>query len=218
MERKIRIIYVYDALCGWCYGFSKVIHAFYEEHKGEFEFEVLSGGMMTGSRTGTINKIAPFIKTAYKTVEETTGIKFGEAYLKHLEEGIMILDSEKPSIALCVFKSYLPEQAVSFVHDLQDSMYFEGKDANDNDLYRYLAVNYGLDPDEFEARLNQEAFKEAAHYDFSLAKQLNITGYPAVLVQSGETNFYLVAKGYTDIDTLEMRVDNVLKEISSAKS
>ncbi len=212
MTGRSKIIYVYDALCGWCYGFSKVIHACHENHKNDFDFEVLSGGMMTGERVGSINQIAPFIKSAYKTIEETTGIKFGEAYLKHLEEGTMILNSEKPSIALSVFKSILPEQAIPFVHDLQDAIYFDGKDPNENDLYRYLAVNYGIDPDEFEEKLGLEEFKDEAYYDFALAKQLQVQGYPAVLIQRGESNFYLIAKGYTDIDTLEARIKNVMKE------
>lgn len=212
MTGRSKIIYVYDALCGWCYGFSKVIHACYENHKVDFDFEVLSGGMMTGERVGSINQIAPFIKSAYKTIEETTGIKFGEGYLKHLEEGTMILNSEKPSIALSVFKSILPEQAIPFVHDLQNAIFFDGKDPNENDIYRYLAVNYGIDPDEFEEKLGLEEFKDNAYYDFALAKQLQVQGYPAVLIQTGESNFYLIAKGYTDIDTLEARIKNVLKE------
>lgn len=212
MMGRSKIIYVYDALCGWCYGFSKVIHACYENHRNDFDFEVLSGGMMTGERVGSINQIAPFIKSAYKTIEETTGIKFGEAYLKHLEEGTMILNSEKPSIALSVFKSLLPEQAIPFVHDLQDAIYFDGKDPNENDLYRYLAVNYGIDPDEFEEKLGIEKFKDEAYYDFALAKQLQVQGYPAVLIQTGERNFYLIAKGYTDMDTLETRIKNVMEE------
>ncbi len=213
MKKDIRVIYVYDALCGWCYGFSKVIHSFYENHQAEFTFEVLSGGMMTGDRVGTIDQIAPFIKTAYRTVEETTGIKFGEPYLKHLEAGTMILNSEKPAIALSVFKSYFPEKAIPFAHDLQDAMYFEGRDANEDDLYRYLAVNFGIDPDDFEEKMTQESFLDAARYDFSLAKQLQVTGFPAVLVEAGKSSFYLIAKGYTDIDTLELRMENVLKEI-----
>ena len=213
MENVIRIIYVYDALCGWCYGFSKVVSAFYENHQYEFKFEVLSGGMMIRDRVGPIDQIAPFIKTAYKTVEETTGIKFGEPYIMHLQQGTMILDSEKPSIALSVFKSYFPEKAVTFTRDLQDAMYFEGRNANENDVYRYLAVNFGIDPDEFEEKLSQESFKESAYYDFALAKQLQVTGYPAVLVQAGEGKFYLIAKGYTDMNTLESRLDSVLKEI-----
>lgn len=213
--QRFKIIYVYDALCGWCYGFSKVILACYEKHKDEFEFEVLSGGMMTGDRVGTIDQIAPFIKSAYHSIEESTGIKFGELYLRHLEQGTMILNSEKPAIALSIFKSIYPELAIPFVHDLQDAVYFDGKDPGENEVYRYLAVNYGLDPDEFEEKLSLPEFKEAAYYDFALVKQLKVESYPAVLIQVDDTRFYLIAKGYTDYDTLELRISNVIKEISS---
>ena len=41
-----RIIYCYDAYCGWCYGFSPVIKALYEKYNDQFEFETISGGMI----------------------------------------------------------------------------------------------------------------------------------------------------------------------------
>lgn len=212
MKPQIKIIYIYDAFCGWCYGFSRVIKECYENHKNDFGFEVISGGMMVGEKAGSVNQVAPFIKTAYHSVEETTGIKFGEPYLRHLEEGTMILNSEIPSIALSVFKSLKPELSIPFVHDMQQSIYFEGKDPNDLSLYRYLAVNFGIDPDEFEKKMEEDEFKEAAYYDFALAKQLKVESFPAVLMQVSDVSFYLIAKGYTDQDTLELRINNVLKE------
>ncbi|WP_395626242.1 DsbA family protein [Daejeonella sp.] len=215
MNNSIKIIYVYDALCGWCYGFSKVIKECYETHKHEFEFEVLSGGMMIGDRVGSINNIAPYIKSAYQTVENTTGVKFGEAYLRVLQDGSMILNSEMPSIALSLFKEYFPDQSVLFAHEIQNALYFDGREPNQIDTYRNIAVNHGIDPDEFEVKMKMESSKEAAYYDFALAKQLRVESYPAVLIQSSETSFHLIAKGYTDSATLELRIENVLKEIEN---
>lgn len=209
---KIKIIYVYDAFCGWCYGFSRVIKDCYENHKNDFDFEVISGGMMIGEKVGSVNQVAPFIKTSYHNVEEVSGVKFGDAYLRHLEEGTFILDSVPPSIALSVLKSLKPDLSIPFIHDLQQSIYFEGKDPNDSSLYRYLSVNFGIDPDEFERKMGEDEFREAAYYDFALAKQLKVESFPAVLMQMSETSFYLIAKGYTDSDTLELRIRNVLKE------
>ena len=56
-------------------------------------------------------------------------------------------------------------------------------------------------------------FKEKAYYDFTLCKQLKVTGYPQLLLQNGETHFYLLAKGYTDFETLDERIASVLEEI-----
>lgn len=210
---KPKIIYVYDALCGWCYGFSPVIKSVYERYQNQFDFEVISGGMFLGTRTGPIEVIAPHIRTSYHIVEDVTGIRFGEGFLKQVEKGQMILDSEKPAIALSVYKYYHNDKAILFAHDLQDCIKFDGKEPNDDDIYRYLAVNFGLDPDEFIHKMHEEEFKQAAYYDFALAKQLQVSAYPAAFIQSSDINFHMVAKGYTRLDDLEARIQKVLHEL-----
>ena len=45
MEKPL-LIYCYDAYCGWCYGFSKVITRIAKEYKDSLAFDVLSGGMI----------------------------------------------------------------------------------------------------------------------------------------------------------------------------
>ncbi|HXI00169.1 MAG TPA: hypothetical protein VNI52_07850 [Sphingobacteriaceae bacterium] len=141
-----KFIYVYDALCGWCYGFSPVVMALHEKYNQQFDFEVISGGMVTGSRVGPIGVVAPYIKKAYRTVEETTGIKFGEGFLRNIDEGEMIMNSEKPAVALAVFRTYYPDKAVMFAHELQNAINFDGADPNTNEMYRYIAVNHVLIP------------------------------------------------------------------------
>lgn len=212
---KPKIIYVYDALCGWCYGFSPVIKSVYDNYQDRFDFEVISGGMMLGLRTGPISVIAPYIKTAYHAVEEVTGVVFGEGFLRQVEKGEMILDSEKPAIALSVFKTYFPAKAILFAHDIQNCINFDGKEPNDEEMYRYLAVNFGIDPDAFIHMMHEEEFKQAAYYDFALTKQLQVSGYPAAFIQSADNNFYMIAKGFTRLEDLEARIEKVWKEIQS---
>ena len=55
-----------------------------------------------------------------------------------------------------------------------------------------------------------EAYKEKAYYEFALVKQLQVTGFPTVLLQTGESKFYLLARGYTDYETLKKGIDQVL--------
>ena len=75
------IYYCYDAYCGWCYGFSPVIRRIFEEYRQSIDFEVLSGGMILPETPQPIGVMAGYIRTAYKTVEERTGIRFGEDWL-----------------------------------------------------------------------------------------------------------------------------------------
>jgi putative protein-disulfide isomerase len=185
------------------------------DYKNKLEIEVLSGGMILAEEPVHINATAGYIKDAYKKVEELTGIKFGEEYLWHINHpGISdwYPNSEKPAIALCIFKEYFPDQQVSFAADLQYALHYEGRDLTDNEAYRLLLEKYNLPEEEFYEKLKDESYKEMAYYEFALCKQLQVTGYPALLMQLSESKFYLLARGYTDYETVKERIENCLKE------
>lgn len=212
------LIYCYDAYCGWCYGFSPVIKKISEVYKSKLHCEVLSGGMILPEQPVHIRATAGYIKEAYKTVEDHTGIKFGEDYLWHVknpEESDWFPSSEKPSIALCIFKELFPEQQVQFAADLQYSLHYEGRDLTDNEAYRHLLEKYTIDADDFYSKLKSEEYKEKAYYEFQLCKQLQVTGFPQVLMQLTETKFHLLARGFTDYETLAKRIDLVLTEVEN---
>ena len=209
------LIYCYDAYCGWCYGFSEVIKKISSQYKNKLEFEVLSGGMILPEEPVAIGATAKYIEQGYKRVEELTGVKFGEDYLwhiKHADQSDWFPNSEKPSIALCVFKEYFPDQQISFAADMQYALHFEGRDLTDDEAYRLLLEKYNMDPEEFYEKLHDEEYKEKAYYEFALCKQLNVTGFPAVFLQTSDTKFYHLAQGFTPFESLNERIENVLKE------
>ena len=215
------IIYCYDAYCGWCYGFSKVMKQFYDEFKEKYEFEVLSGGMIFEESPRHISAIANYIQGAYKGVEERTGIKFGEDFLWHIfnpDKSDWFPESTKPAIALCIFKEYLPGLSVQIASDIQYALNFEGRDLTDNEAYRHLLVKYHIPEEEFYNKLNSDEYREKAYYEFALVKQLHVTGFPTVLVQVSDSKFYLLAQGYTDYETIVERLKKIEAEVNAVQS
>jgi putative protein-disulfide isomerase len=63
--------------------------------------------------------------------------------------------------------------------------------------------------------MHQEEFKQAAYYEFALVKQLQVSGYPAVFIQSADNQFYMIAKGFTRLEDLEARIEKVWLEIKN---
>jgi putative protein-disulfide isomerase len=213
------LFYCYDAYCGWCYGFSPVIKQIASEYPN-LQIEVLSGGMILAEKPVPIAATAAYIQKAYPTVEEYTGIKFGPDYLWHInhpELSDWFPHSEKPAIAMCIFKEFYPERQVEFASDLQYSLHYEGRDLTDDEAYRHLLEKYSINPETFYAKLKSEEYKEQAYYEFQLCKQLQVTGYPCVLLQNSETKFTLLARGYTDHETLKIRLDAALQEMNATK-
>lgn len=214
------VYYCYDAYCGWCYGFSPVMKKLAEEWKQQIGFEVLSGGMIPKEMARPVSAIAGYIKEAYKTVEERTGIRFGPDYLWHIfnpELSDWIQYSDKAASALCIFKEIHPDRQVEFAADLQYALHFEGRDLTDDEAYRHLLYKYGIPEESFYPLLNSETYLEKARYEYALCKQLQVTGFPQVLIRTSGEQFYLVARGYTDFETLNSRIRAVMKNLAAER-
>lgn len=209
------VYYCYDAYCGWCYGFSPVIRRIFEEYRPILAFEVLSGGMILPETPQPIGVMAGYIRHAYKVVEERTGIRFGEDWLWqifHPEESDWFPNSEKPAIALCVFKEYHPDEAVVFAGELQYALHYEGRDLTDDEAYRHLLEKYRIPAVEFFGKLHHPAYKEKAYDEFAMVRHLRVTGFPTVFLQVSESKFYQLTRGYSDYATLKKSIDQAIRD------
>lgn len=210
------LYYCYDAYCGWCYGFSPVIKSLEETYRNKVAFDVLSGGMILPETPTHFGTMATYIQSAYKQVEKLTGVTFGPDFLWHVfhpDETDWYPDSTKPAIALCILKELHPERAVEIAADLQYALNFEGRDLTDDEAYRHLLPKYGISDEDFYTRLKSEEYREKGYYDMALVKQLQVTGYPTVLLQVSDAKFFLLSRGYVDYETLKARLEKALEEV-----
>ncbi len=204
------IYYAYDALCGWCYGFSPVIKKVFEQYRSQINFEVLSGGMITGERVGEIKKMAPYILNAYKRVEELSGVTFGEGFLDVIKEGSTVFSSEKPGIAMTIFKEYQPENSILFAHDLQYALNYYGYDLNKIDSYLPLIEKYGFNKNEFLIKMNSEKYKTKTYAEFKLVSEMGISGFPTTFIKKDE-KYFVLARGFQNFEIIDENIIKILK-------
>lgn len=205
-----KFIYVYDALCGWCYGFSPVIKKVYEVYHETSDFEVISGGMVLDEKAGVVDKErAEYILGAIPRVEEFTGVKFGDAYKEQLANHSLYQSSLKPAIALAVFKTYHHKQAVLFASSIQNAAFKEGKNLEEDQTYLDLISTTDIDANIFQKQLHNDDFAYAAHQEFKHAADMGITGFPALILQKDD-QYYLISRGYQSFDSLQPVIKKVL--------
>lgn len=213
MEHKI--IYLYDALCGWCYGFSPVMQRLHQKYASLIEFEVMSGGMIMGLRAGIIGEVAPYIKKAYPDVENATGIKFGTAFLQQiLEPGTAFFSSEMPGIALTVFRKERPHQVVEFAHTLQNALYADGIELSTLENYIPLVEPFGLSGADFVQALQNEENRYETLMEFQTVANWGVDGFPSVLLKpAGEEQYYMITRGYSSFERMEEVIGKVIPGI-----
>jgi len=205
------ILYFFDPLCGWCYGFSPVITSFYEKYSKEIAFDVISGGMITGERIGPIGEVASYIKTAYKTVEDRTGVKFGEPFLKDiLDEGSTVFSSIPPSQVLMAVKQLAPIKAFAFASTLKKAIYYDGINLNSFEAYLPYVEAIGISKEAFMATVQSETTLEKTLSDFDVSETVGVTGFPT-LIYIRDQKAHVLSQGYVTLDDLIERIEKLRK-------
>lgn len=209
-----QILYIFDPLCGWCFGFSQTMLDFSRQHADQYKFVPIVGGMMTGSRVAPYASMAEYIKGSIPRLEVTTGTSFGEPYIQNfLEDGSAMTNSEPPCRALVAFRNIQPTQAMEFAHRLQTVHFKEGKDYNDESIYGELAKSFGLDPITFMEQFHFKAIKQQVEEEFSWVKKSGVQGFPTV-VYNADQKYYLISHGYATKETLENSLQRAISMVA----
>ncbi len=206
-NKELALIYVWDAYCGWCYGFSKSLKAFHENHP-ELPLTVLSGGLFVGEGKQPIGAYT-HIPEANKRISQLTGAEFGDSYQSLLKEGTFILDSEAAAIGFSALRSLAPERSLNLASSMQRAFYYEGKSLNDPATYREIAIANDLDPKAVLALFEDVASIKDAQADFKKVQELGVQSYPTLLLKKG--NEYIgLGGGVMTAEKIEARLESVI--------
>lgn len=175
-----RLVFVFDPLCGWSYGFSPVVDQLHAATRRRADWDVVSGGMVLGERRVPIGRVHDFLREFLPRVESTTGVRFGEGFnTRILEPGTAVLSSMEPSRALQTVKALAPDRSFAFARRLQKALYDEGRDVTDYGTLVDLA-------DEFEVVHFAVEYLKTETHDATLAEfrqvsEWGVHGFPTLL-------------------------------------
>jgi len=209
----MELIYYFDALCGWCYGFSPVVAEIEQVYGDRLDIKVVSGGLFLGNRAGNVNDVAPHIKSgAYKSVEQRTGVKFGKAFIDDIfGEAKTSLNSLPPTIALNIIREKFPDQEVKFAGMLLKAVYYDGLDPIDHDGLAEYAAKIGFDKEVFLVKMQDEKYTKAAYAEFDLFNQSQFAAMPSlVLRKDGQEQ--LISHGYASYENVKEKLDLLLTD------
>ena len=205
------IMYCFDPLCGWCYGFSPVISQLEERFGEQISFTAYAGGMVTGERVAPIGDTFAYIKNALQTVEERTGVRFGGGFKALLEDGSYKYDSEPPSKALVLFKSVTQGSSIAVAHQLQHALFYDGLSLNSTENLAQIVKKEGLDEEVFLELFRQEKYWAKTYEEFAFVQRLGVQGFPCLLYRK-DKQLYALARGYQSYETLERMIADLLEE------
>lgn len=200
---NLRLVYVLDAYCGWCYGFSGTMARVTADHP-DLPVEVVSGGLFTGPRRRPIGEFG-FIAEANQRLTELTGATFGPGFEQLLARGEFVMDSELAARGIAALRALAPDRAVELAGLLQQAFYQHGHSLSDPETYRALAERAGLDPELLVAAFESPNAVAEAEADFRCARELGVQGFPTLLAVDGE-RVAVLAVGHASAEEVSARL------------
>lgn len=194
---NVTLHYVYDPLCGWCYGATPLVKA--AQAIPGLTIALHGGGMLTG---GNRRQITPewrsYVIPQDKRIAELTGQSFGEAYFNGLLcDNTAIMDSEPPTTAILAAQQ-LAGRGLDMLHLIQRAHYQEGRRIADLPVLEALARELGLPSAPFiaEMRFNRGA-PTAQHIAESRAflAKVHGQGFPTFALQDSNGDLHTIAAG-----------------------
>ncbi|MGW0943500.1 DsbA family protein [Streptomyces sp. NPDC002623] len=199
----MKLVYVFDAYCGWSHGFSGTLREVTTRHP-ELPVEVVSGGLFVGPRRVPIREFG-YVQGANAKIAELTGAEFGEAYDQLIADGSFVMDSEAAARGVAALRQTAPGRAAELATALQHAFYVGGLSLSDPATYRTVAEAAGLDAEAVLAAFAAPGTRAAAEADFHRAAALGVTGFPTLLAVDGESVTPL-AYGHATADEVDVRL------------
>src|SRR3954452_21607428 len=121
----MQLVYVFDAYCGWSYGFAPTL-AEVVRRNPDAEVQVVSGGLFTGPRRVPIREFG-YVEGANAKISELTGVTFGGEYADLMADGSFVMDSEAAARGVAALRQAAPHRIVELASALQHAFYLDGR-------------------------------------------------------------------------------------------
>ena len=186
----MRLIYVGDPMCSWCYGFGKELAAVLDAEPG-LPLDIVVGGLRAGGTEVLDAAGKQFRLSHWARVEAASGLPFNrEALLAR--EGF-VYDTEPVCRAVVTARMLAPSAPILDVfRALQRAFYVDGLDTTDPvTLARVTsqaltAAGHAASADEVLATYNAPATIQQTRADFRKAREWGVASFPALLLAAGD--------------------------------
>ena len=176
--------YVYDPLCGWCYGAAPLLEA--AAGIPTLRIALHAGVLWLGPRRQPMGQaLRDHVRPHDERIQALTGQPFGERYFNELllSDGLL-LDSEPPIRAILAVTE-LGGNELRLLHRIQQSHYLDGQWVGDQAHLARLAQEQGITPAAFAQAFEQVDLAGHLAQSQGWLRRLGGQGFPTLGLMRG---------------------------------
>jgi len=197
------LYYLFDPLCGWCYGAGPAVAALAQSDA--VQLKLLPSGLFQDDGARAMDDaFAAYAWSNDQRIERLTGQQFSPRYREQvLADRAQPFDSGAATLALTAVSLTVPEREVDALKAIQHARYVEGRDITKPAVLAEVLRSLGLDAAAQRIDAPDDALRTAARARIAqaqgLMRRLDAHGVPTfVLERDGRQELLHASDAYSD--------------------
>lgn len=177
----MKIYYLFDPLCGWCYGAKPAL----ETVASQYPVELVPTGLFYRSGRVMDADFAQYAWSNDQRIERLTGQPFSTAYRENVLQGGGQFDSQNSLLALTAVREMAPEQEIAVLSALQTARYVDGRDNADLNVIADVLHTQGLGDvvPKLHDPQTEQALLARINFGQQLTQRLGVSGVPQLVLE-----------------------------------
>ncbi|QAV23917.1 DsbA family protein [Proteus hauseri] len=180
--------YVYDPLCGWCYGIAPLIDVVSNEFTNAIKLH--GGGLFTPARVVTGGQSwKEHVTPIDERISQLSGQLFSQQYRDNLANTQMTLNSLLPISAIMAADN-MENQGIRLLKALQKAYYLDGLNISDKKIILFIAQKLDFDIELFSSlfiQISEQQVTQHLQQTQQLMSQVNGRGFPTLFIEDNQT-------------------------------
>lgn len=181
----MKLHYIHDPMCGWCYGAAPLVAVAREL----LPVQAHGGGMMAGqNRRQVTPELRSFVVAHDRRIAQASGQTFGERYFDGLLRDTQAIFDSEPPITGMLAADEVAGSGLDMLVRIQRAHYVEGRRVADPQVLAELAAELNMEPLAFGKAYARAA---GAHTRAHIAESRDLLarvgggGFPTVALEGG---------------------------------
>jgi len=202
-----KLYYLFDPLCGWCYGASGAVSTLVETYG--IDVELMPTGLFSTGKTRKMDdNFAAYAWENDQRIAQMSGQSFSEAYRKFvLGDRQQFFDSSAATMALTAVMLTNSKREFYTLKAIQHARYIDGKDVTSLPILTSILKNLELEDAAMMLEANDETLIEANRTRITKAQALmhefSANGVPTFIAQTEEKRWQIPTNAlYTNLEAV----------------
>lgn len=179
-----KLIYVYDPMCSWCWGYKNTWQKLQAKLAGVIDIDYRVGGLAPDSDEPMPLPMQQFLQQTWQRIANQTGAKFNFDFWQHCQPK----RSTYPACrAVLVARSYNKEREM--LEAIQRGYYLNAQNPSELTTLSEFSSAINIPKDEFIGLLQSDEIQQQLLDELNYVQQLPVQGFPSLVLEIDQQLF-----------------------------